>query len=202
MNILDLNQKQEIWRDIEGYEGLYKISDLGRVYSFTKNLIRKPFIMNNGYKAITLSKNDKVKRFLVHRLVAKAFIPNPNNYPCINHKDECKANNFVDNLEWCTHKYNMNYNNLHERITNNIDYKNRKPIDYSKEIFKINAEKTRKRLSKKVHQYDLNMNLIKTWNSTKECGRNGFNQSCVWHCCHGLYEQYKGYIWKYANEVS
>ena len=110
----------EEWRDIEGYEGLYQISSLGRVKSFprptTPGGILKTIKRKDGYCSIKLSKNGKVKKVLVHRLVAKAFIPNTNNLPIINHKDENPLNNNVDNLEWCDNKYNGNYGTVKERI--------------------------------------------------------------------------------------
>lgn len=101
----------EIWKDIKGYEGRYQISNEGRVKSLigSKEKILKPGLNFHGYEKVTLSKGNKVKAHLVHRLVAQAFIPNPNDYPCINHKDEMKFDNSVDNLEWCTYDYNNNY---------------------------------------------------------------------------------------------
>lgn len=196
-----MKELNEVWKDIEGYEGLYQVSNLGRVKSLKKNIIRKQVLGKDGYLRVTLKHNGKAKTLSVHRLVAKAFLKNVFNYPEVNHKDENKANNNISNLEWCTRKYNQNYNGLPMRIASKIDYKNRKPIDFSQPIFKINAKKRQEKFSKKVNQYNMNGELIKTWNSTKECGRNGFNQSCVWSCCKGIYKQYKGYIWKYASEV-
>ena len=112
----------EIWRDIEGYEGLYQVSNLGRVRSLNYNRTGKVQNMKlgtypNGYKMVDLKKNKKRKAHLVHRLVAKAFIPNPNpDQLCeVNHKDEDKANNTVDNLEWCSHIYNQYYGTKRER---------------------------------------------------------------------------------------
>ena len=112
--------------------GLYEISNLGRVkrLSYTRSIfvnnktqimtfkdrILKPIRHNNGYYAVSLSKNNKHKIFLIHKLVAQAFIKNPNNYKCINHKDENKSNNYIDNLEWCNHKHNNNYGNHNKRI--------------------------------------------------------------------------------------
>ena len=111
----------EEWRDIEGYEGLYQISNLGRVKSFprptTPGGILKTIKRKDGYCSIKLSKNGKVKKVLVHRLVAKAFIPNTNNLPIINHKDENPSKNIVDNLEWCDYKYNNNYGTLPKRLS-------------------------------------------------------------------------------------
>ena len=98
---------KEIWKDIEGYEGRYKVSNKGRVYD---NKLDK-FIgyESLGYMCVALCKDKKQKKCRVHRLVAQAFIPNPDNLPGINHKDENKTNNCVENLEWCTVKYNTNY---------------------------------------------------------------------------------------------
>ena len=108
---------QEIWKDVVGYEGLYQVSNMGRVKSFCqstkfhkqKEFILKPSLINSGYEVVTLYSKEKRKKFQIHRLVATAFIPNPDNLPCVNHKDENKVNNCVSNLEWCTYQYNNNY---------------------------------------------------------------------------------------------
>lgn len=102
---------QEEWKDIEGYEGLYMISNLGRVKSLRhgKWIERRSNVNRQGYYALTLHKDGGNKTCTIHRLVAKAFIPNPLGFPCVNHKDENKENNRVDNLEWCTYVYNNNY---------------------------------------------------------------------------------------------
>ena len=104
----------EEWRDIEGYEGLYQVSNLGRVkslnYNHTKSeKILKSSIEGRGYKTVTLYKNGIQKTYKIHKLVAQHFIPNPDNLMCINHKDENKLNNNVENLEWCTTRYNNIY---------------------------------------------------------------------------------------------
>ena len=113
--------RMEEWRDIEGYEGLYQISNLGRVKSFprptTPGGILKINKRKDGYCSVMLCKNGKTKRFSVHRLVAQAFIPNPNNLPIINHKDENPSKNIVDNLEWCDYEYNNNYGTLPKRLS-------------------------------------------------------------------------------------
>ena len=114
---------EEEWRDIEGYEGLYQVSNLGRVKSLRNNhgqfreKILKPGKNKLGYLQVNLYKEGKIKRCLVHRLVAETFIPNVNNYTQVNHKDENKTNNCVSNLEWCNRKYNMNYGTRSKRAS-------------------------------------------------------------------------------------
>ena len=111
---------KEIWKDIKGYEKLYQVSNLGNVrrIKFINNRTQKDKIKmlklikdKKGYLKINLWKNNKSKMFLVHRIVAETFILNPNNLPQVNHKDENKSNNCVENLEWCSQKYNNNYGN-------------------------------------------------------------------------------------------
>ena len=99
----------EVWKDIKGYEGLYHISNLGRVKTVRKNYIKKLYERPDGYTQVCLCKKGKVTTRRIHILVAKAFIPNPLNLPEVNHKDENKTNNCVDNLEWCNTTYNKNY---------------------------------------------------------------------------------------------
>ena len=114
----------EEWKSIPGYEGLYEVSSYGRVRSLdrydSRNCLRSGCILKqknngNGYLICSLSKNGIVKNKYIHRLVAEAFIPNPSNIKDVNHKDEDKTNNIVDNLEWCDHKYNCNYGTKIER---------------------------------------------------------------------------------------
>lgn len=103
--------EDEIWKPVEDYENLYQVSNLGRVSNYRKVL--KPFKNNSGYWVIDLNANRKRTKFLVHRLVAKAFIPNVSNYPIVNHIDGDKNNNTVENLEWCNNSMNI----LHARRT-------------------------------------------------------------------------------------
>ena len=108
----------EIWENIRGYEGLYQVSNYGRIKSLHKNgKIINGYIDGKGYMHVALSKNGKKKWFRIHRLVAQAFIPNHDNLPIINHKDENKLNNRVDNLEWCTTKYNNCYGTRVKRVS-------------------------------------------------------------------------------------
>lgn len=102
---------KEIWKPISGFEGLYEVSNLGRIKSiiFKKHKIMKPQKNNCGYLIAHLRKNNRLYQLLVHRIVAKTFIANPDNLPEVNHLDESKTNNAAANLEWCTHAYNINY---------------------------------------------------------------------------------------------
>ena len=168
---------KEIFKDIERYEGLYQVSNLGNVKSLISNKILKPAKNKNKYLQVGLCKQGKMKTYLVHRLVAKSFISNPNNLPEVNHKDEDKTNNASSNLEFCDAKYNNNYGTRNERISK----------------AKINGKK-----SKKVLQFTLDRKFIREWPSTAECGRNGFCQSGVAACCRGKLPHYKGFIWKYS----
>ena len=171
---------EESWKDIEGYEGLYQVSNKGNVKSLNynktkKEKILKPFINSNGYLQVILCKNKTSKRFLVHRLVANAFLPNTNNYPCVNHKDECKTNNVVSNIEWCTYKYNTNYGSCIKKMSES----------------QINGKR-----SKAIGAFK-GGKLVFTFPSTKEAGRQGFNQGAVASCCRGEIKSHKGYIWRY-----
>ncbi len=108
----------EEWKPVVGYEGLYEVSNYGRVRRLKWQLV-KPKKEHCGHMRINLYRRGEKKPVLVHRLVAEAFIPNPNNYPVINHKDERPANNRVENLEWCTHKHNANWGTRNKRISEN-----------------------------------------------------------------------------------
>ena len=160
---------KEYWKPVVGYEGLYMVSNWGRVKSikFGKERILKPVTNSSGYLLVGLYKNNIEKKYSVHRLVAEAFIPNPYNLPQVNHRDENKLNNNVDNLEWCTNEYNINYGTRTERY------------------------------SKSVLQYTLDGEFVGEWPSTRECGRNGFNQGSVSACCRGELKTHKGFIWRY-----
>lgn len=119
--------EEEIWKDVVGFEGKYQVSNLGNVRSLNWEnthkikLIAQNIINNSGYLYVTFHAGlPKSKHFLVHRLVAQAFLPNPENLPQVNHKDENKLNNNIENLEWCTRKYNINYGEGHKKATKGI----------------------------------------------------------------------------------
>jgi hypothetical protein len=102
-------------KEIKGYEGLYSITSCGKVWSHRRGVFLEPIYDKYGYLKVNLYKDDKLKTFLVHRLVAIAYIPNPDNLPEVNHKDEIKDHDWINNLEWCTHGYNINYGTRTER---------------------------------------------------------------------------------------
>lgn len=189
-----MNEIIEEWLPIEGYEN-YQVSNLGRVKSlkYGKEKILSQCRLKNGYLYVVLCKNGKMKGFRVHRLVAMAFLENPNNYTCINHKDEDKTNNCVDNLEWCTQKYNSNYGTCQERRVASTDYK----AFQERRVANIDWKSVAEKKSKQVYQYTKDEKLVAIWQSTAECGRSGFDQGHIAKCCLGKRKQHKGYIWSY-----
>lgn len=164
-----MKSMEEVWKDIPGYEGYYQVSSLGRVKRLprhkatdkrkTHNNIRNPRVADNGYLRVNLSKDNVTKWYSIHRLVAITFIPNPNNLPIINHKDENKQNNRVENIEWCTYSYNNNYGTAIER-----QRKTRAANPNDKRIRKMVGEKN----SKAICQYSLNGELIAIYKSLTE----------------------------------
>ena len=106
----------EEWKEIPGYEGLYEVSNKGNIRSLIRNKIIKGFINRGGYRLVGLSKNGIRKKIAVHSLVAQAFIPNLDGLPQVNHKDEDKSNNSVENLEWCDAKYNIHYGTRSDKV--------------------------------------------------------------------------------------
>ena len=136
----------EIWKDIKDYEGLYQISNYGRVKSLPRmmkkrkceEIIKTPSVLPKGYLKVSLCKNGEIKYYFIHRLVAEMFIPNPNNLPCVNHKDCNTSNNNVNNLEWVTHKENNSYKNHHlKRNVSSIIYYLKRDYPKEKELIKM-----------------------------------------------------------------
>lgn len=200
---------QEEWRAIKGYEGMYEVSSHGRVKSLkrmtTSSVGRKPApvkerilsggINLNGYRFLYLCKYGKLQRFYVHRLVALTFIDNPHNYPNINHKDENRLNNCVENLEWCTQKYNVNYGGCREKIRMfNLSDKNPNRGRHRPEKFK---EKVRK----PIIQLDRDGNVVNEWDSAKTAGATlGIFPQQITAACKKKILSYKNYIWKYKYD--
>lgn len=181
---------EEIWKDINGYEGLYQVSNLGRVKSLGNNKTRKEKVLSarkhtDGHLFISLYKNGKGKNYKVHFLVAEAFIPNTENKPICHHIDKNKENNVVENLMWVTQKQ---HKELHPEIYESIS----------------------KAKSISINQYDLQGNFIRIWKSAEEIARElGFNNGHIIECCKGGYfskrrnkwvnvTQAYGFIWKYT----
>ena len=167
---------EEIWCPIKGYEGQYEVSDKGRVRSlkYGKERMLKLIRTPQGYLLVSLCKNGEHKMYYVHRLVSQAFIPNQNNLPEVNHKDEDKENNSVHNLEWCTDKYNTNYGTRNQRVSD--------------------------KLSKPVLQYEKSGAFVREWKSTQDVQRNlNYGQCNISRCCNGILKTAYGYIWKYKD---
>ena len=159
----------EQWKSVEGYEGLYEVSDQGRVKSLGNNKTRKDKILKQqkhrgGYLKVSLCKDGHLKQLFVHRIVAKAFIQNPNNLKTVNHKDEVKTNNVATNLEWMTQGDNVIYSQ-----------------------------------ARQVQMFDKSTcELLATFPSTHEAARvTGINQGDISSCCRGKLKSAGGYKWRY-----
>lgn len=172
---------EEIWKDIAGYEGLYQVSNLGRVKSLTysnqyttlnKEKILKQATNHRGYKCVSIGYNPR-KTITVHRLVAQTFIPNTNNYSQVNHKDGNKQNNCVFNLEWCDNDYNMN----HARFNGLLNGRTQK-------------------LKKPIYQFNLDGGFVRKWESAEDACRSlKINSSHIRECCRGTRNTAGGYKW-------
>lgn len=167
----------EIFKDIPNYEGLYQASNLGRIKSLKTKIVLKQKLSNQGYLRTTLCKNKNKRCIGTHRLVALCFIPNPDNLPVVNHKDENKINNCAYNLEWCTIQYNNTYGH---RI-----------------------EKMLPHLIKKIVQLDVEGNYIRTWENISKVGRQfEINAAVIIGCCSGTYKTACGYKWMYEDDYN
>lgn len=188
------NSNNEIWKDIVGYEGLYQISNFGQIKSvdryyktgrggmvFRKGNYIKPKIDKYGYYTLGLYKDGKQKFTTIHRLVALHFISNDSNLPQVNHIDENKLNNHVDNLEWCNAKYNSNYGNRNKKISS--------------------KQKNSIAKSKPITQQTKDGVFIKHYPSIKEAARClNIGYSEISKCCMNKLKSAGGFMWKYASE--
>lgn len=177
---------REIWKSIKEFEGLYSVSNLGNIkhdktdakggignYAKQEHLLKQRK-NNKGYMVVELYKENKRRQLLVHRIVASTFLENPHKYKVVNHKDENPLNNSVDNLEWCSQKYNMNYGTVPYRIG--------------------------KANSKRVEQYDKYGNKLNTFSSTMEAQRlTGVRNSLISEVACNKRKTAGGYIWKYVK---
>jgi len=166
----------------------YMVYEDGRIWSSKTNKFLKPAYTKNGYASVELFNQEGSKRLLIHRLVASAFIPNPDNLPQINHKDENPKNNHVDNLEWCSARYNMNYG---------VGAKTRHlKIDYTKPCYKENAIKNGKKVSIPVAMFSNGIE-IKRFKSAKDASRaTGIAHSGILRAIHNERATAGGYVWK------
>lgn len=186
----------ERWKDIAGYVGEYQISTYGRVrtvahvtmrkhksgheYPYTvREKIRKTKRNNKGYEQIGLRSYGRPDAyFLIHRLVAEAFLPNPDALPCVNHKNENRSDNRLDNLEWCSYEYNINYGTHKEKAA---------------------AWMRERRVRKEVVQMTLDGKEIARFPSQTEASKaTGISLSGIRDACTGKYKQMKGYRWRYV----
>lgn len=178
---------KEIWKDIVGYEGQYQISNLGNVLSLNYMHTRKPHLLKtrktyDGYNRVNLCMNGKAESVSIHSLVAKAFIPNPDNKPQINHIDGNKDNNCVSNLEWVTGK-----ENIHHAISTGL----RKAENH------IYPKGVSHYASKPILQYDLKGNFIKKWDCQSDAARfYNIPVGSINNCIHGRSYSFKGYLWR------
>lgn len=169
---------EEIWKDVVGYEGLYKVSNTGLVksiywYGKYREALLKQWPLKAGYMNVALYKNRERKQMLTHRVVAEAFLPNPEHFAQVNHIDGNKKNNYVENLEWCSGKSNMQH-----ALTNGLC-----------------------QIKKKVCQFSLDGNHVRDWDSaTSAANYYHCSRQCIAACARGLKKSVKGYIWKYAEE--
>lgn len=170
----------------------YEVSELGIVRSVDTTVVCKnnrklplkgkvlhQYLNRKGYLTVNIRSNSgKYYKMSVHRLVANAFIPNPDNLMCVNHKDENKSNNRVSNLEWCTNNYNINYGTRNKRISKS----------------NINNTKT----SKEIIQMDINNNILRVWPSMNQIKRElNYSPGSIYNCCKGIYKKAYGFIWRY-----
>ena len=172
----------ETWKSIKGYEGLYEINILGVVKSLKRNIIKKP-LLDRGYLKYYLYNGSKYRYEYAHRLIAIAFIPNPNDYPVINHKNGDRSDNRIDNIEWCTQSWNIEHG--YKILGRKCYLLGKKGI---KSIFSV-----------KVSQYSLNGVYLKTWDCIADAERElNMPRGKIGMCCVGSRKTTGGFTWKYV----
>lgn len=188
----------EEWRDVVGYEGLYAVSNFGRVVSYERDVfvkkrnctkhihpkIFKPYISlrykGAGYYVVNLSSHGHRDIYYLHRLIAEAFIPNPDNKPCIDHIDRNPLNNSISNLRWCTHTENMNNENTRKQFSKSAKG-NPKPTRY-------------------IPIVGIKDNIVVKFANYTDAQKSGFHPSAICRCCKGKQPHHKGYKWMYLSD--
>lgn len=202
-----IEKNEEIWKDVKGYEGLYQVSNFGRVKSLPrhrragnifytqKEHIMSQFDNSTGYKYVQLNVGQDKRIFFVHRLVATAFIPNPQQLKEVNHKNEIKSDNYVENLEWCTHKYNQTYGTKIERTQ-----RTRKLLDSEQKALRKKNLSHSYGAEKPVLCYTRNGVFIRRFKSISQAAREtGSCSSHISACCKGKRKSAVGYAWAYET---
>lgn len=203
-----------MWKDIRGYEGIYQVSSKGEV----KSLCRTARVHGNsyrtvperilkqstssGYKSVVLCRDLTYTKFLVHRLVADAFIPNPKNLPCVNHRDANPSNNDVNNLEWCSHEYNSNYALCKQKQSERMKLRYANPDTLHENIPKPRS----------ICQLTMGGELVKVWTPVNNVSSGGFDVRNVRRCAdclggkwtkksrHGFAKSHKGFMWLWLED--
>lgn len=196
--------EEEIWKEIEGFDN-YQISSLGRVKNIKFDRYVKPLLDNKGYLTVNLYKDGKMKHLTLHRLIAIAFIPNPENKPCIDHINTDRSDNRIENLRWCTQKENHN-NPL--SIVNHGNASSGRVV--SEEQKKNQSEKMKGRFkgvrksSKKIIQLTLDGIFVREWDAIKDAAESlGVSSPAIWNCLNGKCQvkSIKGFKWEYKKET-
>lgn len=193
LGVFFIIMESEIWKDVVGYEGLYQVSNLGRIKRlpsvvknrYIKGGLLKPRKHNSGYLSVYLCKNGVCEQWLLHRIVAMAFIPNPKNLPQINHKDSNRRNTFASNLEWCTQSYNIKYAYDHNHKKEKMQwYKGAKCIS-----------------AKPVRSYSKSGEFVKEYGCIQDAvNETGILNSSISNCLKGRSKTAGGLIWKYKKQ--
>lgn len=196
---------KEIWKPIVGYEGLYEVSNKGRIrslpFKYSQCKILKLVPRENGYLFLTLSKNRVQKAHSVHRLVAMAFIPNPEKKPTVNHKNEIRTDNRVENLEWATYYEQNHYGTRSQKAKRSLKRTYNTP--QMKEMFSLRQKKNKSGSAdgKRIVQLDKSFNFINEWKSiTQASDTLGIHRSCISMCLTGRTSSSGGYRWMYFKD--
>lgn len=203
--------EQEIWKPVVGWEKYYKISSFGRILTIGKysdgrvykDKIKAQRKNKTGYFYVNLCRNGKTKTITIHRLVAIAFIPNPNGYKCVDHIDTDRTNNHVSNLRWCTHEMNANNPLTKEHLSQAIREYTSKPEvrQFRSELAKKNMDKMMEGVMVGVSQFSKNGEFVDSYKSATDAARSvkGSATSII-RCCKRKRPSAYGFIWKYTEQ--